>query len=90
MLGDDGISYSDYATELVLLLFIKMGYEQAEVAFDHKLPDKVLFEAGVGTDIRRDLMHKRNLHTILRLPRPCLGASRPSGPRRPQKTLPHP
>jgi type I restriction enzyme M protein len=32
------------------------------------LPDNVLFEAGVGTDIRRDLMDKCNLHTILRLP----------------------
>lgn len=32
------------------------------------LPDNVLFEAGVGTDIRKDLMHKCNLHTILRLP----------------------
>jgi len=32
------------------------------------LPDNVLFEAGVGTDIRRDLMNKCNLHTILRLP----------------------
>jgi len=32
------------------------------------LPDNVLFEAGVGTDVRRDLMHKCNLHTILRLP----------------------
>ncbi|MFZ5841498.1 MAG: N-6 DNA methylase [Pseudomonadota bacterium] len=32
------------------------------------LPDNVLFEAGQGTDIRRDLMNKCNLHTILRLP----------------------
>jgi len=32
------------------------------------LPDNVLFEAGVGTDIRRDLMNKCTLHTILRLP----------------------
>lgn len=32
------------------------------------LPDNVLFEAGVGTDIRRDLMDKCNLHTLLRLP----------------------
>lgn len=32
------------------------------------LPDNVLFEAGKGTDIRRDLMHKCNLHAILRLP----------------------
>lgn len=33
------------------------------------LPDNVLFESGVGTDIRRDLMDKCNLHTILRLPK---------------------
>lgn len=33
------------------------------------VPDNVLFEAGIGTDIRRDLMNKCNLHTILRLPK---------------------
>jgi len=32
------------------------------------LPDNVLFETGVGTDVRHDLMNKCNLHTILRLP----------------------
>ena len=32
------------------------------------LPDNVLFESNVGTDIRRDLMDKCNLHTLLRLP----------------------
>ena len=32
------------------------------------LPDNVLFESNVGTGIRRDLMDKCNLHTILRLP----------------------
>ncbi|NGZ74094.1 class I SAM-dependent DNA methyltransferase [Saccharibacillus alkalitolerans] len=32
------------------------------------LPDNVLFEGGVGAQIRRDLMDKCNLHTILRLP----------------------
>ncbi|GED21590.1 N-6 DNA methylase [Halomonas halmophila] len=32
------------------------------------LPDNVLFEAGQGTEIRRDLMDKCHLHTILRLP----------------------
>ena len=32
------------------------------------LPDNVLFESGIGTLIRRDLMEKCNLHTILRLP----------------------
>jgi type I restriction enzyme M protein len=32
------------------------------------VPDNVLFESGVGTRIRSDLMDKCNLHTILRLP----------------------
>lgn len=32
------------------------------------LPDNVLFEDNTGQDIRTDLMHKCNLHTILRLP----------------------
>lgn len=32
------------------------------------LPDNVLFEEGDGQKIRRDLMEKCNLHTILRLP----------------------
>ncbi len=32
------------------------------------LPDNVLFEDGEGKNIRRDLMHKCRLHTILRLP----------------------
>ena len=32
------------------------------------LTDNVLFEAGKGTDIRRDFMDKCNLHTTLRLP----------------------
>ena len=32
------------------------------------LPDNVLFESNIGADIRRDLMDKCNLHTIVRLP----------------------
>ena len=32
------------------------------------LPDNVLFESGIGRDIRQDLMAKCRLHTILRLP----------------------
>lgn len=32
------------------------------------LPDNVLFEEGVGAQVRADLMDKCNLHTILRLP----------------------
>jgi type I restriction enzyme M protein len=41
VLRDDGINYSDYVTELVLLLFIKMEHEQVQnhVSFEHKLPD---------------------------------------------------
>ncbi|HBP5599364.1 TPA: N-6 DNA methylase [Pseudomonas aeruginosa] len=41
ILRDDGINYSDYVSELVLLLFIKMEYEQVQnnASFEHKLPD---------------------------------------------------
>lgn len=46
-----------------IYLKLKAGGRAAVV-----LPDNVLFESGVGTDIRRDLMNKCNLHTILRLP----------------------
>lgn len=31
------------------------------------LPDNVLFEEGIGRQVRADLMDKCNLHTILRL-----------------------
>ncbi|MFG0635316.1 class I SAM-dependent DNA methyltransferase [Acinetobacter soli] len=46
-----------------IYLNLKAGGRAAVV-----LPDNVLFEAGIGTDVRRDLMNKCNLHTILRLP----------------------
>lgn len=46
-----------------IYLKLKAGGRAAVV-----LPDNVLFESGIGTDIRRDLMSKCNLHTILRLP----------------------
>ena len=32
------------------------------------LPDNVLFEAGAGEIIRRNLLHECDVHTILRLP----------------------
>lgn len=32
------------------------------------LPDNVLFEDGIGKEIRKDLLQKCNVHTILRLP----------------------
>lgn len=40
VLRDDGINYSDYVSELTLLLFIKMEYEQVRnnPDFEHKLP----------------------------------------------------
>ncbi|MBZ6533255.1 class I SAM-dependent DNA methyltransferase [Acinetobacter seifertii] len=46
-----------------IYLGLKAGGRAAVV-----LPDNVLFESGVGTEVRRDLMNKCNLHTILRLP----------------------
>ncbi len=40
VLRDDGITYTDYVTELVLLLFIKMETEQAEAGVtQHVLPE---------------------------------------------------
>ena len=41
ILKDDGIGYSDYVTELVLLLFIKMEHENTKsgILQAHKLPD---------------------------------------------------
>lgn len=63
----DDLTYKTSNKQLAFLQHIyrtlKPGGRAAVV-----LPDNVLFEAGVGTEIRRDLMHKCNLHTILRLP----------------------
>jgi type I restriction enzyme M protein len=41
VLRDDGINYSDYVTELVLLLFIKMVHENTEAGLlaKHPLPE---------------------------------------------------
>lgn len=63
----DDLTYDTSNKQLAFLQHIyrnlKPGGRAAVV-----LPDNVLFEAGKGTDIRRDLMNKCNLHTILRLP----------------------
>ncbi|MBJ6609634.1 MAG: N-6 DNA methylase [Candidatus Thiothrix moscowensis] len=48
---------------LMYLRMLKPGGRAAVV-----LPDNVLFESGIGRTIRKDLMDKCNLHTILRLP----------------------
>jgi len=41
VLRDDGINYSDYVTERVLLLFIKMEFENTKTGIlkNHKLPE---------------------------------------------------
>jgi|TARA_B100000780_G_scaffold279186_1_gene256279 type I restriction enzyme M protein len=63
----DDLTYKTTNKQLAFLQHIyrnlKPGGRAAVV-----LPDNVLFEAGVGIDVRRDLMNKCNLHTILRLP----------------------
>ena len=63
----DDLTYATSNKQLAFLQHIvrhlKDGGRAAVV-----LPDNVLFEAGVGADLRRDLMDKCNLHTILRLP----------------------
>lgn len=63
----DDLTYKTSNKQLAFLQHIyrnlKPGGRAAVV-----LPDNVLFEAGVGTEVRRDLMHKCNLHSILRLP----------------------
>lgn len=63
----DDLTYNTSNKQLAFLQHIyrnlKPGGRAAVV-----LPDNVLFEAGVGADVRRDLMNKCNLHTLLRLP----------------------
>jgi type I restriction enzyme M protein len=63
----DDLTFSTSNKQLAFLQHIyrwlKPGGRAAVV-----LPDNVLFESGVGTEIRRDLMDKCSLHTILRLP----------------------
>ncbi|RWU24017.1 SAM-dependent methyltransferase [Pseudomonas alkylphenolica] len=63
----DDLTYKTGNKQLAFLQHIYRGLKpggRAAVV----LPDNVLFEAGVGTEVRRDLMDKCNLHTILRLP----------------------
>lgn len=63
----DDLTYRTSNKQLAFLQHIYRGLKpggRAAVV----LPDNVLFEAGVGTEVRRDLMNKCSLHTILRLP----------------------
>ncbi|WLD58523.1 type I restriction-modification system subunit M [Salinispirillum sp. LH 10-3-1] len=70
--GDASITRDDltYKTSNKQLAFLQHIYRNLKPGGRAAvvLPDNVLFEAGIGTDVRRDLMHKCNLHTILRLP----------------------
>ncbi|XGA79643.1 N-6 DNA methylase [Halomonas sp. CH40] len=70
--GDASITRDDltYKTSNKQLAFLQHIYRNLKPGGRAAvvLPDNVLFEAGVGTEVRRDLMDKCNLHTILRLP----------------------
>ncbi|NYG34290.1 N-6 DNA methylase [Sphaerotilus montanus] len=67
VLRDDGINYSDYVTELVLLLFIKMEQENADngVLQAHKLPEFARWKTLLGLSGLNLLNHYRS--TLLQL-----------------------
>lgn len=70
--GDASITRDDltYKTSNKQLAFLQHMYRNLKAGGRAAivLPDNVLFEGGIGTEIRQDLMNKCNLHTILRLP----------------------
>lgn len=70
--GDASITRDDltYKTSNKQLAFLQHIYRNLKPGGRAAvvLPDNVLFEAGAGNEVRRDLMNKCNLHTILRLP----------------------
>lgn len=70
--GDASITRDDltYPTSNKQLAFLQHIYRNLKPGGRAAvvLPDNVLFEAGAGAEVRRDLMNKCNLHTILRLP----------------------
>ena len=63
ILKDDGINYSDYVTELVLLLFSKMEYEQVQnnASFAHKLPEGARWSDLAGKSGLTLLNHYRQM-----------------------------
>ncbi len=70
--GTDRPMRSDlpFATSNKQLAFLQLAYLSLKPGgrAGIVLPDNVLFEEGIGTKVRADLMNKCNLHTILRLP----------------------
>src|SRR3712207_5019869 len=59
-----------YATSNKQLNFLEVIYRSLNVTGKARaavvVPDNVLFEGGVGKEIRQDLLNKCNVHTILR------------------------
>lgn len=68
----DDFTYPTSNKQLNFLQHIYRSLRKTKAEFPARaavvLPDNVLFEDGDGQRIRRDLMDKCNLHTILRLP----------------------
>lgn len=60
----------EFPTSNKQLAFLQLAYSTLKPGGRAGIvvPDNVLFDEGVGTKIRVDLMEKCNLHTILRLP----------------------
>ena len=69
VLRDDGINYSDYVAELVLLLFIKMEHENkaSGILAEHKLPDYARWSTLSSLSGLNLLRHYRE--TLLKLSR---------------------
>jgi len=63
----DDFTYPTSNKQLAFLQHVYRGLKEGGRAAI-VLPDNVLFEENTGVDIRRDLMDKTDLHTILRLP----------------------
>ncbi|WP_428717870.1 N-6 DNA methylase [Undibacterium curvum] len=64
---DDLVTYtSNKQLAFLHLMYLRMLQPGGRAAV--VLPDNVLFEGSTGQTIRKDLMEKCNLHTILRLP----------------------
>ena len=67
ILRDDGINYSDYVTELVLLLFIKMVHENQEAGLPeaHPLPEGCRWSDLTGRSGLVLLNHYRHILLML-------------------------
>lgn len=61
------LPYHNANKQLAFLQHIYLGLKRGGRAAV-VLPDNVLFDDGIGKMVRRDLMDKCNLHTVLRLP----------------------